>query len=52
MKSIISHFLLSELNKLSDLKGRIMFVIRIGYVKDYPDGVSIRRPVERFNIFK
>lgn len=34
------------------LNGEIMFVARIGYVNDYPQPVSLRRPVESFCVFK
>jgi hypothetical protein len=42
----------SEANSFLDYKGTIHFVARIGYVKDYPDPVSVRRPVESFTTFK
>lgn len=40
------------LNNDLKLKGKIMFVARIGYVNNYPEPVSLRRPVESFCIFK
>lgn len=33
-------------------QGKLMFVARIGYVKDYPQPVSLRRPVESFTTFR
>jgi hypothetical protein len=40
-----------EANKVLGYQGRIMFVARIGYVTDYPDPVSVRKPVEGFTKF-
>jgi len=42
----------SEANKYLGLNGQILFMARIGYVKDYPAPVSVRRPVESFTTFK
>jgi len=39
-------------NATLGFQGRIMFIARIGYVKDYPVPVSVRRPVESFATFK
>lgn len=41
-----------EANTFLGLNGQIMFIARIGYVKDYPAPVSVRRPVESFTVFK
>jgi hypothetical protein len=41
-----------EANMNLGLNGQIMFIARIGYVKDYPAPVSVRRPVESFTNFK
>jgi hypothetical protein len=41
-----------EANQYLGLNGKIMFIARIGYVKDYPAPVSVRRPVEHFTTFK
>ena len=42
----------SEANTYLGLNGKIMLIARIGYVKDYPEPVSVRRPVESFTTFK
>jgi len=42
----------NEANTYLDLNGRIMFIARIGYVNNYPEPVSVRRPVESFTTFK
>jgi len=42
----------NEANTQLGLNGKIMFVARIGYVKDYPAPVSVRRPIESFTIFR
>ncbi len=42
----------NEANTHLGLEGQILFIARIGYVKDYPASVSVRRPVERFTTFK
>jgi nitroreductase len=42
----------NEANQYLGLNGQIMFIARIGYVKDYPEPVSVRRPVESFTTFK
>jgi hypothetical protein len=39
-------------NDFLDFNGKIMFIARIGYVKDYPSPVSVRRPVESFATFR
>jgi hypothetical protein len=39
-------------NEFLDFGGKIAFIARIGYVKDYPAPVSVRRPVESFAIFR
>lgn len=41
-----------EANMNLGLNGQIMFIARIGYVKDYPAPVSVIRPVESFTNFK
>jgi len=41
-----------EANMFLGLNGQIVFIARIGYVKDYPEPVSVRRTVERFTTFK
>jgi hypothetical protein len=42
----------NEANQYLALNEQIMFIARIGYVKDYPAPVSVRRPVESFTEFK
>jgi hypothetical protein len=42
----------NEANTFLSYQGRIIFVARIGYVKDYPEPVSVRRPVESFTKFE
>jgi len=42
----------SKANTYLGLNGQIMLIARIGYVNDYPEPVSERRPVERFTTFK
>lgn len=42
----------NEANKYLGMNRNIMFIARIGYVKAYPDPVSVRRPVESFTEFK
>ena len=42
----------NDANTQLGLNGKIMFIARIGYVKDYPAPVSVRRPVESFTDFK
>ncbi|OIP82987.1 MAG: hypothetical protein AUK44_06420 [Porphyromonadaceae bacterium CG2_30_38_12] len=39
-------------NTFLGLNGQILFIARIGYVKEYPEPVSVRRPVESFTTFK
>jgi nitroreductase len=41
-----------ETSAFLDLNGKIVFIARIGYVKDYPKPVSVRRPVESFSCFR
>mgnify|MGYP000854525444 CR=1 FL=1 len=41
-----------EVNERMASGKKIRFVARIGYVKDYPEPVSKRRPVESFTIFR
>ncbi len=41
-----------EANTDLGFKGQIMFIARIGYVKNYPAPVSVRRRVESFTTFK
>lgn len=41
-----------ETNTFLGLNGKVMFIARIGYVKDFPAPVSVRRPVESFTVFK
>jgi hypothetical protein len=36
------------LNQGVGLSGNIQFILRVGYLKDYPEPVSLRRPVEWF----
>ena len=38
----------NELNKSIGISDTVQFILRAGYVKNYPDPVSLRRPVERF----
>lgn len=38
----------NELNKVIGISDTVQFILRAGYVKNYPDPVSLRRPVERF----
>lgn len=40
-----------DANNFMGYQGKIIFIARIGYVKDYPAPVSVRRPVEQFNTF-
>ncbi len=42
----------NKLNSELNLKGRILFVARIGYVNEYPAPVSPRRSVGSFTMFK
>jgi nitroreductase len=42
----------NEANQFLGLNGKIMFIARIGYVKEYPAPVSVRRPVESFAVFR
>jgi len=42
----------NEANHYLGLNGKIMFIARIGYVKEYPAPVSMRRPVESFTTFR
>jgi len=42
----------NEANQYLGLNGKIMFIARIGYVKEYPAPVSVRRPVESFTTFR
>jgi hypothetical protein len=37
-----------EISKELSFPGEVGLVLRTGYVKDYPDAVSLRKPVERF----
>jgi hypothetical protein len=39
-------------NEFLGFGGKIAFIARIGYVKDYPPPVSVRRPVESFAEFR
>jgi len=41
-----------DANTYLNLNGSIQFVARIGYIKNYPKPVSVRRDVESFTIFK
>lgn len=38
----------SGLNKTIGITDTVQFILRAGYIKNYPDPVSLRRPVERF----
>lgn len=38
----------NELNKSTGISDTVQFILRTGYVKNYPGPVSLRRPVERF----
>ncbi len=38
----------NELYKSVGISGTVQFILRTGYIKDYPNPVSLRRPVERF----
>ncbi|MBL7702979.1 MAG: hypothetical protein JNM14_12065 [Ferruginibacter sp.] len=38
----------NELNQSIGISNTVQFILRAGYVKNYPDPVSLRRPVERF----
>lgn len=38
----------NELNKSIGISDTVQFILRAGYVKKYPNPVSLRRPVERF----
>jgi len=42
----------NEARAVLALNGKIMFIARIGYVENYPEPVSIRRPVDSFTTFK
>ena len=42
----------NEISKLLNIRGKILFVARIGYVKEYPAPVSLRRSVDSFTSFK
>lgn len=42
----------NEANTFFGFSGKIIFIARIGYVKEYPAPVSVRRPVESFTILK
>ncbi len=36
------------LNQAIGISENIQFILRVGYLKDYPQPVSLRRPVEWF----
>ena len=38
----------NELNKSIGIPDTVQFILRTGYIKNYPDPVSLRRPVESF----
>ena len=37
-----------QLNRAMGITEPIQFILRLGYVKDYPNPVSLRRPFEQF----
>lgn len=41
-----------DFSNLFGLQGKMMFVARIGYVANYPEPVSLRRPVDCFTTFR
>jgi len=38
----------NALNKSLGISDAVQFILRTGYLKNYPDPVTLRRPVERF----
>jgi hypothetical protein len=38
----------TELNRSSDISDNVQFILRIGYLKTYPEAVTLRRPIESF----
>lgn len=42
------HQAIETVNQSTGISDKIQFLLRVGYVKNYPDPASLRRPVEWF----